>query len=92
MRANGTQGTHVLEPCPLENSPLCVQESVLEFVQNGTSGVLITNPSGQTCHEKRGMDLGTITPAYIVEEQEPESLPTGAVGEPREAGEYLHVA
>ena len=76
VRANGAQGTHVSEPCQLENSPLCVQESVLEFVQNGTSGVLITNPSGHTCCGKRGMDLGTITPACIVEEQELESLPT----------------
>ena len=92
MRANGAQGTHVLEPCQLENSPLCVQESVLEFVQNGTSGVLITNPSGHTCRGKRGMHLGTITPACIVEEPRPESLPTGAVGEPCEGDEYLHVA
>ena len=38
------------------------------------------------------MDLGTITPACIVEEPGPESLPTGVVGEPHEAGEYLHVA
>ena len=82
----------MLEPCQLENSPLYVQESVLEFVQNGTPGILITNPSGRTCRGKRGMDLGTITPACIVEEPGPESLPTGAVGEPLEAGEYLHVA
>ena len=92
VRANGAQGAHVLELCQLENSPLCVQESVLEFIENGTSGVLITNPSGHTCRGKRGMHLGTVTPACIVEEPGPESLPTGAVGEPCEGGEYLHVA
>ena len=52
-------------------SPLCVQGSLLEFVWDSSSGVFITNPSGQTCQEKRGMELGTITPACIQEMQEP---------------------
>ena len=42
--------------------------------------------------DREGLDLGTITPACIVEQQGPESLPTEAVGEPHEAGGYPHVA
>ena len=71
VRATGVHSTHVLEPYQLGDSPLCVQESVLEFVREGVSGVLITNPSGQTCRGKRGMELGTITPALIEKKQEP---------------------
>ena len=92
VRATGAQGTHVLEPRQLENSPLCVQESVLEFVQNGSSGVLITNPSGQTCRGKKGMDLGTITPAFIQEKKGPESVSAEASGESQATDEHLHVA
>ena len=61
----------MLELYQLGGSPLCVQGSLLEFVWDSTSGVFITNPSGQTCQEKRGMELGTITPAIIQEMQEP---------------------
>ena len=47
---------------------------------------------GKLAMDREGLDLGTITPACIVEQQGPESLPTEAVGEPHEAGGYPHVA
>ena len=40
-------------------------ESVLEFREDGLSGVLITNPSGQMCRGKRWWEWRSITPVSI---------------------------
>ena len=65
---------------------------ILEFVREGAAGVLITNPSGQTCRGKRGMELGTITPALYEEKQELPPLLRGAISESHAADGYLHVS
>ena len=91
VEAPGVRGIHLLDSYQWGDSPLCMQESILEFVQDGASSVLVTNPTGQTCRVKRGMELGTVTPALLQEQQQPSPL-LGDNSEPQRADEYLHVA
>ena len=62
----GSTGTWVLEPdLELGKSGLCMEPSLLEFVQDEAQ-VIVTNPTGFTQRLEQGFHLGTIEKAEVV--------------------------
>ena len=61
------KGTVLLEPSKSLNQSLQVEESLLEIKEDGSTAVVIVNNSNLSCQLKKGLKLGQVTEAAIVD-------------------------
>ena len=76
VQLTNVKGTVLLEPSQSLDQSLKVEESLLEVKEDGSTALVIVNNSNSSCQLKKGMELGQVIGAAIVDHTQQESLLT----------------